>query len=146
MKKAEKTEGTAVLCESINNPPINQSINQSNTRSISHQSINQSIKRRSESYIGARLWYRSWPAVSQISNLTVVSSKHTVCVKKAAPIVDSWYSWKCPLTKRSTRLLFPTRDEEKSAKVLEEFQFLLWILLASFPFRTIHSIVGFWFI
>jgi len=29
------------------------------------------------------------PAVSQISNLTVVSSKHTVWVRKAAPIVDS---------------------------------------------------------
>ena len=33
--------------------------------------------------------YLSWPAVSQISNLTVVSSKQTVCVKKADPIVDS---------------------------------------------------------
>ena len=31
----------------------------------------------------------SWPAVSQISNLTVVSSKQTVCVRKAAPMVDS---------------------------------------------------------
>ena len=34
--------------------------------------------------MGAKLWYRSCPAVSQISNLTVVSSKQTVCVRKAA--------------------------------------------------------------
>ena len=32
-------------------------------------------------------------AVSQISNLTVTSSRQTVCVRKAAPIVDSWWSW-----------------------------------------------------
>ena len=35
-------------------------------------------------YIGANEWYRSCPAVSQISNLTVVSSNVTVCVKNAA--------------------------------------------------------------
>ena len=34
--------------------------------------------------MGAKLWYRSCPAVSQISNFTVVSSRHTVCVRKAA--------------------------------------------------------------
>lgn len=87
--------------------------------------------------MGARLWYRSWPAVSQISNLTVVSSKQTVCVKKAAekyknkeelilwvasvncqghvvpPMVLSWYSWNCPLTKRRTRLDLPTADSPR---------------------------------
>jgi hypothetical protein len=36
------------------------------------------------SYMGAKLWYRSCPAVSQISNFTVVSLRQTVCVKKAA--------------------------------------------------------------
>ena len=41
--------------------------------------------------------YLSWPAVSQISNLTVVSSRQTVCVRKAAPIVDS-----CVMTKISS--------------------------------------------
>ena len=41
--------------------------------------------------------YLSWPAVSQISNLTVVSSRQTVCVRKAAPIVDS-----CVVTKISS--------------------------------------------
>src|SRR4029434_7072152 len=34
--------------------------------------------------MGARLWYRSCPAVSQISNFIVVSSRHTVCVRNAA--------------------------------------------------------------
>lgn len=34
--------------------------------------------------MGAKLWYRSCPAVSQISNFTVVSSRHTVWVRKAA--------------------------------------------------------------
>jgi len=33
--------------------------------------------------------YLSCPAVSQISNFTVVSSKATVCVKNAAPMVGS---------------------------------------------------------
>lgn len=49
--------------------------------------------------MGARDLYRSCPAVSQISNLTVVfSSREMVCVRKAAPIVDSLYesnwSWR----------------------------------------------------
>ena len=34
--------------------------------------------------MGAREWYLSCPAVSQISNFTVTSSTHTVCVRKAA--------------------------------------------------------------
>lgn len=34
--------------------------------------------------MGARLWYRSCPAVSQISNFTVVSSRHTDCARNAA--------------------------------------------------------------
>ena len=34
--------------------------------------------------MGAKLWYRSCPAVSQISNLTVVSSRQTDWVRKAA--------------------------------------------------------------
>ena len=38
--------------------------------------------------MGAREWYLSWPAVSQISNFTVVSSRHTVWVRNAAPMVD----------------------------------------------------------
>jgi hypothetical protein len=42
--------------------------------------------------MGASDLYRSWPAVSQISNLTVVfSSSEMVCVRKAAPMVDSLY-------------------------------------------------------
>ena len=32
------------------------------------------------------------PAVSHSSNFTVVSSRQIVCVRKAAPIVLSWYS------------------------------------------------------
>lgn len=52
--------------------------------------------------------YLSCPAVSQISNLTVVSSRQTVCVRKAAPMVLSWYSWNCPLTNLKTRLDLPT--------------------------------------
>lgn len=40
--------------------------------------------------MGASDLYRSWPAVSQISNLTVVvSSREIVWVKNAAPMVDS---------------------------------------------------------
>lgn len=40
--------------------------------------------------MGARDLYLSWPAVSHISNFTVVlSSSEMVCVKKAAPIVLS---------------------------------------------------------
>ena len=50
------------------------------------------------------------PAVSHISNLTVVSSRQSVCVRKAAPMVDSWNSWNWPLTNRSTRDDFPTAD------------------------------------
>lgn len=34
--------------------------------------------------MGARLWYRSCPAVSQISNFTVVSSRHTDWARNAA--------------------------------------------------------------
>ena len=40
--------------------------------------------------MGAKLWYLSWPAVSQISNFTVASFTANVCEKKAAPIVDSY--------------------------------------------------------
>jgi hypothetical protein len=39
--------------------------------------------------MGAKLWYLSCPAVSQISNFTVVSFTANVCVRNAAPIVDS---------------------------------------------------------
>lgn len=40
--------------------------------------------------MGARDLYLSWPAVSHISNFTVVvSSSEMVCVRKAAPIVLS---------------------------------------------------------
>lgn len=39
--------------------------------------------------MGAKLWYLSCPAVSQISNFTVASLTATVCEKNAAPIVDS---------------------------------------------------------
>ena len=46
--------------------------------------------------------------MSQISNLTVVSLSATVCVRNAAPIVDSWYSKNCPRTKRSTSDDLPT--------------------------------------
>jgi hypothetical protein len=40
--------------------------------------------------MGAKLWYLSCPAVSQISNLTVSSLTAKVWEKKAAPIVDSY--------------------------------------------------------
>jgi hypothetical protein len=39
--------------------------------------------------MGAKLWYRSCPAVSHISNFTVSSLTARVCEKKAAPMVDS---------------------------------------------------------
>lgn len=40
--------------------------------------------------MGAKLWYLSCPAVSQISNFTVSSFTANVCEKNAAPIVDSY--------------------------------------------------------
>lgn len=63
--------------------------------------------------MGARLWYRSWPAVSQISNFTVVSSKQTVCVRKAATTED----WKInEIHKCSKRSLFyPTMFVSKGS-------------------------------
>lgn len=33
------------------------------------------------------------------------------------PIVLSWYSWNCPLTKRSTKLDFPTADSPRSTNL-----------------------------
>lgn len=33
------------------------------------------------------------------------------------PMVLSWYSWNCPLTKRSTRLDFPTADSPSSTSL-----------------------------
>ena len=33
------------------------------------------------------------------------------------PIVLSWYSWNCPLTKRSTRLDFPTADSPNNTSL-----------------------------
>ena len=45
--------------------------------------------------MGAREWYLSCPAVSQISNLTVVSSRQTVWVRNAAPMVDWKQWWSC---------------------------------------------------
>ena len=75
--------------------------------------------------MGARLWYLSWPAVSQISNLTVVSSRQTVWVRKAAPMVLSWYSWNWPLTKRSTRLDLPTADSPRSTSL--NWQIFPWV-------------------
>lgn len=94
--------------------------------------------------MGARLWYRSCPAVSQISNFTVVSSKHTDWAKNAAergksnrstgsswsfqhlpaqhrtpspPMVVSWNSSNCPLTKRSTKLDLPTAMSPNSTSL-----------------------------
>lgn len=95
--------------------------------------------------MGARLWYRSCPAVSQISNFTVVSSRHTDWARKAArhrgwqvstfyqlkvpphthtnisqsspPIVVSWNSSNCPLTNRSTRLDLPTAMSPSSTNL-----------------------------
>jgi len=63
--------------------------------------------------------------VSQISNFTVVSSRQTVCVKKAAPIVLSWYSWNWPFTKRSTRLDLPTADSPSRTSL--NWQILPWV-------------------
>nr|ACL53336.1 unknown [Zea mays] len=57
--------------------------------------------------MGAKLWYRSCPAVSHISNLTVSSFTARVCEKKAAPMVDSWNSTNWPFTNRRTRLDLP---------------------------------------
>ena len=48
------------------------------------------------------------PAVSHISNLTTQSDSCTVCVKKAAPMVLSWYSKNWRFTNRSTREDLPT--------------------------------------
>lgn len=122
--------------------------------------------------MGARLWYRSCPAVSQISNFTVVSSRHTDWARNAAwhkgekerlpgvlktqsltlffplpspdqhfnqlkmpliptlththtlpislsspPMVVSWNSSNCPLTKRSTRLDLPTAMSPSSTNL-----------------------------
>lgn len=53
--------------------------------------------------MGASDLYRSWPAVSQISNLTVVfSSRDMVWVRKAAPMVDSRYESNWSLTNLRT--------------------------------------------
>lgn len=68
-------------------------------------------------YILQHFTYLSWPAVSQISNLTAVSSMHTVCVRKAAPIVLSWNSWNWPLTKRNTNDDLPTADSPNSTNL-----------------------------
>lgn len=59
----------------------------------------------------------SCPAVSQISNLTAVSSMHTVCVKNAAPMVLSWNSWNCPFTKRNTNDDLPTADSPSNTNL-----------------------------
>ena len=42
--------------------------------------------------MGAKLWYLSCPAVSQISNFTVASFTANVWEKNAAPIVDSCFT------------------------------------------------------
>jgi hypothetical protein len=44
--------------------------------------------------MGAKLWYLSCPAVSQISNFTVSSLTDKVWEKKAAPMVDSFRQMK----------------------------------------------------
>ncbi|CAA7410649.1 unnamed protein product [Spirodela intermedia] len=44
------------------------------------------LRSNSASYMGAKLWYLSCPAVSQISNLTVASFTANVCEKNAAPM------------------------------------------------------------
>lgn len=44
----------------------------------------------------------------------VVSSRHTVWVRKAAPMVLSWNSWNWPFKKQSTRLDLPTAGSPRS--------------------------------
>lgn len=63
--------------------------------------------------------------LTQISNLTAVSSMWTVWVKKAAPIVLSWYSWNCPLTNLSTSDDLPTADSPSSTNL--NWQILLCV-------------------
>lgn len=57
-------------------------------------------------------------------------NKHIYLVIKAPspPMVLSWYSWNWPLTKRSTRLDFPTADSPRSTSL--NWQILL---LAAVP-------------
>ena len=57
------------------------------------------------------------PAVSQISNFTVLVSKCTVCVRNAAPIVGSWNSKNSSRTKRTTRHDLPTAVSPSSTSL-----------------------------
>nr|UBT01701.1 NAC transcription factor 97 [Litchi chinensis] len=65
------------------------------------------------SYIGAKLWYRSWPAVSHISNLTVASFTANVCEKNAAPIKLTLYK---PQDKTGFSSSHVTEEDLREAK------------------------------
>ena len=54
-------------------------------------------------YLGASEAKRSWPAVSQISNLIVREGRVSFLVRKAAPMVGSLLGWNSEETKRRTR-------------------------------------------
>lgn len=65
--------------------------------------------------MGAKLLYRSWPAVSQISNFTTSfsGSSTIVSVKNAAPMVGSWKEWNSFRTNCVTKHDFPTAESPR---------------------------------
>jgi len=67
--------------------------------------------------MGAKLWYLSCPAVSQISNFTVASFTASVCEKNAAPIVDSCYHKKHIISATQSPC-FPTYKTHHTQKQL----------------------------
>ena len=52
----------------------------------------------------------------QIWHYAVFKRSHN-CIKTSPPIVLSWYSWNWPLTKRNTRLDFPTADSPSNTSL-----------------------------
>ena len=45
-----------------------------------------------------------------LSSKTLLNTESLPSLRYSPPMVLSWYSWNCPLTKRNTRLDFPTAD------------------------------------
>ena len=69
--------------------------------------------------MGANDAKRSWPAVSQISYLMVLSPTVHFWVKNAAPMVGSLFSWKSLLTKRKTSDDLPTAASPRRTNLTE---------------------------
>jgi len=66
--------------------------------------------------LARQVWYESSSCL-QTTQKNVSQQMLSLLLLYIPPMVLSWYSWNCPLTKRSTKLDLPTADSPRSTSL-----------------------------